>query len=96
MDNEKQITVTSPLLPPLDELIPCLRDIWERKWLTNNGHYHQLLEKALAEYLKVPYISLFTNGTLPLITALHADYRGSDNDTLQFCGNNTFAVVEWD
>ena len=67
MDNEKQITVTSPLLPPLDELIPCLRDIWERKWLTNNGHYHQLLEKALAEYLKVPYISLFTNGTLPLI-----------------------------
>ena len=72
MDNEKQITVTSPLLPPLDELIPCLRDIWERKWLTNNGHYHQLLEKALAEYLKVPYISLFTNGTLPLITALQA------------------------
>lgn len=72
MDAEKQITVTSPLLPELDDFIPYLRDIWERKWLTNNGYYHQLLEKALGEYLKVPYVSLFTNGTLPLLTALQA------------------------
>lgn len=63
-------TVTSPLLPPLEEFIPYLREIWNRKWITNNGHFHQELEKALAEYLKVEYISLFTNGTLPLITAL--------------------------
>lgn len=69
---KKQITVTSPLMPSLDEFIPYLEDIWQRKWLTNNGHYHQELEKALCEYLKVPYISLFTNGTLPLITALQA------------------------
>lgn len=69
---EKQITVTSPLLPPLEEFIPYLKDIWDRKWLTNNGHYHQELEKALCEYLKVPYISLFTNGTLPLMCALQA------------------------
>ena len=66
------ITVTSPLLPSLEEFIPYLEDIWQRKWLTNNGHYHQELEKALCEYLKVPYVSLFTNGTLPLITALQA------------------------
>lgn len=72
MDNNKKITVTSPLLPPLEELMPYLQDIWDRKWLTNNGLYHQELEKALCEYLKVPYISLFTNGTLPLITALQA------------------------
>ena len=68
----KIITVTSPLLPSLDDFIPMLKDIWERKWLTNNGHYHQGLEKALADYLGVQYISLFTNGTLPLITALQA------------------------
>ena len=49
-----------------------LKDIWNRKWLTNNGHYHEELEKALAEYLGVEYLSLFTNGTLPLITALQA------------------------
>lgn len=66
------ITVTSPLLPPLEELMPYLQDIWQRKWITNNGHYHQELEKALSNYLKVPYISLFTNGTLPIIVALQA------------------------
>ncbi|EJD6585298.1 DegT/DnrJ/EryC1/StrS family aminotransferase, partial [Providencia rettgeri] len=66
------ITVTSPLLPPLDELIPYLEDIWERKWLTNNGHYHQQLEKELCEYLGVEHICLFSNGTLALITALQA------------------------
>lgn len=72
MSGQKIITVTSPLLPDLREFEKYLEDIWNRKWLTNNGHYHQELEKALAEYLGVPYISLFTNGTLPLITALQA------------------------
>ena len=66
-----KITVTQPFLPPLDEFIPYLEDIWKRKWLTNNGYYHQELEKALCEYLKVPFISIFTNGTLPLTVALH-------------------------
>lgn len=70
--NTNPITVTSPLLPDLQEFEKLLEDIWQRKWLTNNGFYHKELEKALAEYLKVPYISLFTNGTLPLITALQA------------------------
>lgn len=72
MENNKPITVTSPLLPPLDEFQEYLCDIWQRKWITNNGHYHKELEKALCEYLGVEYISLFTNGTLPLITALQA------------------------
>lgn len=66
------ITVTSPLLPDLDKLNEELRKIWESKWITNNGSYHKELENALCDYLKVPYISLFTNGTLPLITALQA------------------------
>lgn len=72
MSENKIITVTSPLLPDLKEFEKMLEDIWQRKWLTNNGFYHKELEKALAEYLGVPYISLFTNGTLPLITALQA------------------------
>lgn len=67
-----QITVTSPLLPDLGEFTDMLKDIWAKKWITNNGEYHRRLEGALAEYLKVPYVSLFTNGTLPLITALQA------------------------
>jgi len=68
----KQINVTQPFLPPLEEFTEYLKDIWDRKWLTNNGHYHQELEKALCEFLGVKYISLFTNGTLALITALQA------------------------
>ena len=70
--HNKKITVTSPLLPKLDEFQVILEDIWNKKWITNNGSYHQELEKALCEYLRVPFISLFTNGTLPLITALQA------------------------
>lgn len=71
MENN-QITVTSPLLPSLDEFQEYLKDIWDRKWITNNGYYHKELEKELAAYLDVPFVSLFTNGTLPLITALQA------------------------
>jgi len=71
MDNEL-ITVTSPLLPNLDDFNEMLKQIWASKWITNNGSFHKQLEKELAVYLKVPYISLFTNGTLPLITALQA------------------------
>ncbi len=70
--DKKLITVTSPLLPNLDDFHAELQKIWDSKWITNNGDYHKKLEAALAEYLKVPYISLFTNGTLPLITALQA------------------------
>lgn len=70
--SNKLITVTSPLLPNLEEFNEMLKEIWDSKWITNNGTFHQQLEKALCKYLKVPYISLFTNGTLPLITALQA------------------------
>ena len=70
--NQRQITVTSPLLPDLDEFQGLLKEIWNSKWVTNNGQFHKQLEEALCAYLKVPYISLFTNGTLPLLTALQA------------------------
>ena len=74
---EEAVKVTSPLLPPLKEFIPVLEDIWQRQWITNGGQYHRQLEQALAEYLKVPFVSLFTNGTLPLLTALQAlDIKG--------------------
>ena len=70
--SKEQITVTSPLLPNLDEFNELLKEIWASKWITNNGQFHKQLEAALAEYLGVKYISLFTNGTLPLLTALQA------------------------
>ena len=70
--DKKLITVTAPLLPDLCDFNSLLQEIWNSKWITNNGSFHKQLEKELAIYLKVPYISLFTNGTLPLITALQA------------------------
>jgi len=68
----KQIFVTQPYLPPLDEFIPYLEKIWESKQLTNNGPFHQQLEQALGDYLGVEHIALFTNGTIALITALQS------------------------
>lgn len=71
MDN-KLITVTSPLLPDLEEFNELLKKIWDSKWITNNGSFHKQLEAELKQFLHVPTISLFTNGTLPLLTALQA------------------------
>lgn len=70
MKIDKPTYVTQPALPDLQEFIPYLEKIWENKILTNNGPFHQQLEKELAEYLGVPYISLFANGTLALVAAL--------------------------
>lgn len=67
---KEKILVTQPFLPPLPEFNEYLEDIWQSKWLTNQGKYHQAFEKELAEFLGVPYVSLFANGTLALVTAL--------------------------
>ena len=70
--NSTVITVTSPLLPNLGDFNELLQKIWDSKWITNMGQFHQQLEADLADYLHVPYVCLFTNGTLPLLTALQA------------------------
>jgi dTDP-4-amino-4,6-dideoxygalactose transaminase len=66
------ITVTQPFLPPLEEFTQYLEKIWDSKWLTNNGQFHQQLERELAEFLGVPYVCLFSNGALALMTALQS------------------------
>ncbi len=72
MTSNENIYVTQPLLPPLDEFIPYLEEIWNTKWLTNDGPFHQKLESAMAEYLGVKHLSLFANGTIALVTALQS------------------------
>ena len=69
---DSPIYVTQPFLPPLEEFLPYLERIWESKWLTNSGPFHEKLESVLAEHLGVEHLSLFTNGTIALITALQA------------------------
>ncbi|MGK3113357.1 DegT/DnrJ/EryC1/StrS family aminotransferase [Candidatus Pantoea formicae] len=70
--DRENVLVTSPLLPPLEEFIPYLEEIWQSKRLTNGGPFHQQLEKELADYLGVQHLSLFANGTLALMTAMQA------------------------
>jgi dTDP-4-amino-4,6-dideoxygalactose transaminase len=70
MSNADNIYVTKPLMPPLDEFLPYLREIWASGTLTNGGPFHQQLEQELADYLGVEHLSLFTNGTIALVTAL--------------------------
>ena len=72
MDESKNIYVTKPYLPPLEEFLPYLEKIWSSKILTNGGPFHEQLEKALCEYLGVGHVALFANGTLALVTALQA------------------------
>ena len=93
--NQKRITVTSPLMPDLDEFHDLLKEIWSCKWVTNNGQFHKQLEQALCEYLKVPYISLFTNGTLPLLTALQALYIKGEVITTPYSFVATTHSIWW-
>jgi dTDP-4-amino-4,6-dideoxygalactose transaminase len=66
------IHVTQPSLPPLDDFLPMLREIWDTKVLTNGGPFHRQLESALCAHLGVQHIALFANATLALVTALQA------------------------
>lgn len=72
MNSDNPLYVTQPFLPPLQEFIPYLEGMWSRKVLTNGGPLHQQLEDALCDYLGVRHLSLFTNGTVALVTALQA------------------------
>lgn len=72
MKNTKNLFVTQPLLPPLAEFMPSLERIWSSGILTNQGEFHQKFEQALCDYLGVKHVSLFTNGTIALVTALQA------------------------
>ena len=72
MNSNKQLFVTQPFLPPLEDFVPYLKEIWSNKILTNGGPFHQQLEEALCSYLGVDHLALFSNGTLGLVTALQA------------------------
>lgn len=95
MKEGKKIYVTRPSLPPLEEFIKYLEDIWESRWLTNQGKYHQIFEKELADYLGVNYISLFANGTLALITALQVLRISGEVITTPFSFVATTHALNW-
>lgn len=87
--------VTSPFLPPLEEMIACMEDIWQRKQLTNYGVYHDRLEKELSAYLKTPYLSLFTNATSALLSALQVAGITGEVITTPYSFVATSHVLQW-
>ena len=91
----KNLYVTQPDLPPLDEFMPYLREIWDRKILTNNGPFHEKLEAELSRYLGIEYLSLFTNGMLALVTMLQAMRIGGEVITTPFSFVATAHALHW-
>lgn len=92
---DKITYVTQPSMPPLEEFVEYLKTIWESKYLTNNGQFHRQLEKALCEYLGVKYISLFSNGTLALISALQTLHITGEVITTPFSFVATTHALWW-
>lgn len=92
---EEPIYVTRPLLPPLEKIESKLEEIWAAKWLTNGGRQHGLLEQELAKRLRVPYLSLFNNGTTALMVACQALRLSGDVITTPFTFAATPHVLTW-
>ena len=91
----KKIFVTQPSLPPLEDFIPYLKKIWDNKWLTNNGEFHKRFESALAEYLGVKYVSLFTNGMIALQVGMQALRITGEVITTPFTFVATTHAIHW-
>ena len=92
---EQRIYVTRPVFPTIEEVTEKLRDIWAAKWLTNNGPQHTMLERELTEFLRVPYLSLFNNGTIALIVACQSLRLSGEVITTPFTFAATPHVLSW-
>lgn len=93
---KKKILVTQSSMPPMDEYVDEIRNIWETHWLTNMGEKHQQLQSALINYLGVEQLDLFTNGHMALELSLQAMNlpRNSEVITTPFTfASTTHAIV---
>lgn len=89
------IYVTRPMLPPLEEYTALLQDVWASGWLANGGEQHRLLETELAQWLQVPHLSLFNNGTIALLVACQALGMRGEVITTPFTFPATPHVLNW-
>ena len=92
---KQRIYVTRPVFPTIEEVTEKLRDIWAAQWLTNNGPQHSMLERELTEFLKVPYLSLFNNGTIALMVACQSLRLSGEVITTPFTFAATPHVLSW-
>jgi len=87
--------VTRPSLPPFEEFEPLLREVWASARVANGGPFHERLEAELADYLDVPHVSLFANGTLALLVALRALGVDGEVITTPYSFVATSHVLRW-
>ena len=92
---EKPVYITQPTMPRLQDYVVILKKMWQSKWLTNNGVYHQEFEKKLSEYLGVKNCSLFSNGTLALLIVMKAFKLKGEVITTPFTFPATTNILEW-
>tara|TARA_B100000902_G_scaffold138437_1_gene136601 strand:+ start:480 stop:1706 length:1227 start_codon:yes stop_codon:yes gene_type:complete len=93
--DKSQITVAKPSLPPLNDFLPMLQEVWRSGIVTNNGPFHQRLEKELCSYLEVPNISVFSNGTLALLIAIKSLELKGEVITTPYSFVATSHVISW-
>lgn len=93
--SKKPTYVTQPFLPPLEEFLPYLQEIWDSKSLTNGAAFHQQFEREVCRYLKLDHISLFCNATIGLITALQALRLGGEVITTPYSFVATSHSLLW-
>lgn len=92
---KEPIYVTRPVLPDLNQVMSKLQEVWKAQWLANNGPQHRQLEQRLTGLLKVPYLSLFNNGTIALIVACQSLRLAGEVITTPFSFPATPHVLTW-
>lgn len=95
MQQNKKIFVTQPSLPKLEDFVASLETIWKNKWITNNGEFHQQFEKDVAKFLNVPFISIYSNGTLALMAAIKILNLTGEIITTPYSFVATTNSIEW-
>ncbi|HOX29236.1 MAG TPA: DegT/DnrJ/EryC1/StrS family aminotransferase [bacterium] len=92
---ESPVYITRPVLPDIDLVTGKIKEIWDAKWLTNNGAQHGLLEERLRVFLKAPNIALFNNGTIALLIACNSLRLSGEVITTPFTFPATPHVLTW-
>ena len=89
------IYVTRPVLPPLEAFNARMAEVWSARWLTNAGEQHERLGRAICDYLDVPEVSLFNNGTIALLAAVRALGMHGEVITTPFTFPATPHAISW-
>lgn len=90
------INVTQSFLPPINEYTNILQKSWDKKWITNRGELILELEGKLKNFLGVNFLTITTNGTLPLQIAIKTLNLEGEIITTPFSYIASSSVISWE